>query len=312
MSNPAKPVWPDPGTLPFSLFGASASDPAAGPPLAQSFTQPFAQGLTQGLAGGVDFMKKLWGNVPGNTAVPSFLMPTLDLDELDKRISDLRAAESWLEVNLNLLRATIQGLEVQRHTIAAIRSLGAVAEKPPAAPAASVAPRTPSGLPPGWPVARASDDAPSEEAVASPTTREAQGAAFSDPLRSAMESEPAARSVPEPSAGRTSRTKQTARTAKKSATRAPASALAPAMPESSTAPALAGLAASNWLGYMQDQFAKVAKAALASSEIHRPRELAPEVAKKAANKSPAKLARKAASKAIRKRHATTRKQPAPR
>jgi len=48
--------------------------------------------------------------------------PTTDLDELDKRISDLKAVEQWLNVNLSMLRATIQGLEVQRGTIATIKS----------------------------------------------------------------------------------------------------------------------------------------------------------------------------------------------
>ncbi|MCR2747066.1 PhaM family polyhydroxyalkanoate granule multifunctional regulatory protein [Limnobacter parvus] len=67
---------------------------------------------------GFDFVKKIWGNLP----IPSVMNPTTDLDELDKRISDLKAVEQWLNVNLSMLRATIQGLEVQRGTIATIKS----------------------------------------------------------------------------------------------------------------------------------------------------------------------------------------------
>jgi hypothetical protein len=45
-----------------------------------------------------------------------------DLREMDKRIAELKAVEQWLNLNLNLLRTTIQGLEVQRGTLAAIQS----------------------------------------------------------------------------------------------------------------------------------------------------------------------------------------------
>jgi hypothetical protein len=69
----------------------------------------------------MDFMKNLWGSMP--SAVPGFVVPTVDLGELDKRIEDLRAVESWLALNANMLKATIQGLEVQRNTIAALHAL---------------------------------------------------------------------------------------------------------------------------------------------------------------------------------------------
>jgi hypothetical protein len=69
---------------------------------------------------GFDFVKKIWGSLP----IPSVMNPTTDLAELDKRISDLKAVEQWLNVNLSMLRATIQGLEVQRGTIATIKSFG--------------------------------------------------------------------------------------------------------------------------------------------------------------------------------------------
>ncbi len=66
------------------------------------------------------FIKKLWGglNVPGMVA------PPMSLDELDKKIQYLKTVESWLTVNMNMLRATIQALEVQRATISTLQSLG--------------------------------------------------------------------------------------------------------------------------------------------------------------------------------------------
>ncbi len=57
-------------------------------------------------------------------ALPAMMAPTLDVNELDKRIADLRAVEQWLALNVNILRTTIQGLEVQRNTIAALKGFG--------------------------------------------------------------------------------------------------------------------------------------------------------------------------------------------
>ncbi|MDZ7653514.1 MAG: PhaM family polyhydroxyalkanoate granule multifunctional regulatory protein [Burkholderiaceae bacterium] len=97
---------------------------------------PFVGNMTDGF----DFVRKMWGvtGLPGlptvggitqfahglPQALPSMITPTLDLDELDKRITDLRAVEQWLALNANMLRATIQSLEVQRNTIATLKNLG--------------------------------------------------------------------------------------------------------------------------------------------------------------------------------------------
>jgi hypothetical protein len=74
----------------------------------------------------LDFVKNLWGSmsVPGVT-IPGMVAPTVSIDELDKKIADLKAVESWLNVNLSMLHGTIQALEVQRGTIATLKSMGA-------------------------------------------------------------------------------------------------------------------------------------------------------------------------------------------
>jgi hypothetical protein len=74
----------------------------------------------------LDFVKNLWGsmNVPG-LSIPGMVAPTLSLEELDKKIADLKAVESWLSLNMSMLRGTIQALEVQRGTIATLKSMSA-------------------------------------------------------------------------------------------------------------------------------------------------------------------------------------------
>jgi hypothetical protein len=65
------------------------------------------------------FVKKLWGDMQ----VPGMVTPTVSVDELDKKIKDLKTVESWLNVNMNMLRGTIQAMEVQRATIATLKSM---------------------------------------------------------------------------------------------------------------------------------------------------------------------------------------------
>lgn len=60
-------------------------------------------------------------------AMPSMMMPTLDVRELDKRLADLRSVEQWLQLNVSLLRTTIQALEMQRSGLMAWQSLGKTA-----------------------------------------------------------------------------------------------------------------------------------------------------------------------------------------
>lgn len=79
----------------------------------------------------LDFVKNLWGSmgVPGIGApgmgIPGLTAPTLTAEDLDKKINDLKAVEAWLNVNMSMLRATIQGMEVQRGTLVTLKSLGA-------------------------------------------------------------------------------------------------------------------------------------------------------------------------------------------
>lgn len=88
--------------------------------------QPQAPGIPGigAMADTLDFVKNLWGsmNVPG-VKLPGMTVPTMSVGELDKKIGDLKAVEAWLNVNTSMLRSTIQAMEVQRATIAALKSM---------------------------------------------------------------------------------------------------------------------------------------------------------------------------------------------
>lgn len=69
----------------------------------------------------MEFLKSLWGNT--GMPLPGLVTPTLDTNELEKRITDLKAVEGWLKTNLGMLQMTIQGLEVQRATLSALQAI---------------------------------------------------------------------------------------------------------------------------------------------------------------------------------------------
>ena len=47
----------------------------------------------------------------------------------DKRIKDMRAVEGWLKMNLNMLQMSIQGLEMQRAALAAVKAMSQQAQQ---------------------------------------------------------------------------------------------------------------------------------------------------------------------------------------
>lgn len=87
---------------------------------------------------GMEAVKRAWSAFN----VPTSLVPTLDVEELDKRIADLKAVEQWLNLNVTMLRGTIQGMEIQRGTLAAVKAFGASFSAP--ADSAASAPRKPA------------------------------------------------------------------------------------------------------------------------------------------------------------------------
>ncbi len=79
---------------------------------------------------GFDFLKSLAGGasagtsaVPGMPSLSSWVAPTLSVEEVDKRIQELKTVQYWLEQNGHALKATIQALEVQKMTLSTLRGM---------------------------------------------------------------------------------------------------------------------------------------------------------------------------------------------
>ena len=73
---------------------------------------------------GFDFLKNLTpSGGAGASAAPGWVAPTLDPEELDKRIQELKTVQFWLEQNTKAVGATIQALEVQRMTLNTLKGM---------------------------------------------------------------------------------------------------------------------------------------------------------------------------------------------
>jgi hypothetical protein len=81
------------------------------------------------------------GFVPSLSMMSDMMAPLTNVEELDKRITDMRAVEQWLKLNLNMLQSAIQALEVQRATLATLRAFGAFAQQSMTQPVADAASR---------------------------------------------------------------------------------------------------------------------------------------------------------------------------
>ncbi|WP_424193452.1 PhaM family polyhydroxyalkanoate granule multifunctional regulatory protein [Ampullimonas aquatilis] len=264
------------------------------------------------MADGFEFLKKFWeqatqstsgktGTIPNNLfgggfgqGLSNWAMPTLSVEELDKKISDLKSVEQWLTVNLNLLHSTIQALEVQRATLINIQNF---AEKV------------------GGNVSDFFNHANAASEAVSETVKhmsEAPLSSWADPLgKSTMQAEAATDEIVEPSPPEVTETNEDIEAGVPTEENASA-ASANAAPMKDWATNLAD--ATVWWNQLQDQFQQVAKAALtasASAAVEAKSDPVSDIPaskknhKSSSTKSASKAPKAAASKPVKPQAATT-------
>jgi hypothetical protein len=137
------------------------------PTMSETMSANFAQMPGMGAMNDtLEFVKTMWG---GGMKLPGMAMPSLSVESVDKQIADLKAVESWMTLNMNMLRGTIQALEVQSATLSTLQSMsdsmsamvrpGGMPAMPetifsfpdtPRHPAAPAAPAAPAEPEPAW------------------------------------------------------------------------------------------------------------------------------------------------------------------
>jgi hypothetical protein len=139
---------------------------------------------------GFDFLQDLAKgasqSLPQMPNLSNWVAPTLNLEELEKRIGELKAVHFWLDQNSKALGATIQALEVQKMTLATLKgmnfNMGEVANAlklKPAKPAFS-APAAQATAPAAETVAR---PGPARKAASAAKGESPAGGGVVDPLQ---------------------------------------------------------------------------------------------------------------------------------
>lgn len=125
-------------------------------------SEPSAFGFGQ-FVPGFDFLQSLSKNATaaqpaaatGMPGMASWVAPTLSIEDIDKRIQELKSVLFWLEQNATALKATIQAMEVQKMTLTTLQSMNvnmadlakAFTAKPPTPEPATAAPFTTAPAP---------------------------------------------------------------------------------------------------------------------------------------------------------------------
>jgi hypothetical protein len=102
-------------------MAASAASATAKTVLGKDNFNFLSGALNNAMTDPFEFLKKSWAGI---NSLPKSVTPTFDIEELDKRITDLKAVENWLQLNLSMLQGTIKSMEIQRGTLATLKDLG--------------------------------------------------------------------------------------------------------------------------------------------------------------------------------------------
>jgi len=128
---------------------------------------------------GFDFLQSLMQSAgQAAPAMGQWIAPTLNPEELDKRIGELKTVQFWLEQNARMISVTVQALEVQRMTLSTLQTMNLPMTElrnaltlPTAPSAAAPAPRPPAISPaPPTPEPPGDAEAPSSASAETPAS----------------------------------------------------------------------------------------------------------------------------------------------
>ena len=66
-----------------------------------------------------EFFQKMWN--PMSFPIPGMFQPTMSVEEVEKKIVELRSVENWLKMNLSFVQMTVKTLEMQKSALETIQ-----------------------------------------------------------------------------------------------------------------------------------------------------------------------------------------------
>ena len=73
----------------------------------------------------MEFMQKMWN--PMSFPVPGMFMPTANVEDIEKKIAELKGVENWLTMNIGFIQMTVKTLEMQKAALASLNAAAASA-----------------------------------------------------------------------------------------------------------------------------------------------------------------------------------------
>jgi hypothetical protein len=137
------------------------------------------------LVPGFDFLQNLMqGAGQAAPAMGQWIAPTLNPDELEKRIGELKTVQFWLEQNARMISVTVQALEVQRMTLSTLQTMNLpMADLRKALTLPTAEPAAPTRPPAQAAAAREPTPEPAPTASPTPATNAAAKPAGVDPMQ---------------------------------------------------------------------------------------------------------------------------------
>jgi hypothetical protein len=71
-------------------------------------------------------MQKMWN--PISYPLPGMITPTVNIEEIDKKIGELKSVETWLTMNTGFVQMTIKTLQMQKAALESLRAAGEAAK----------------------------------------------------------------------------------------------------------------------------------------------------------------------------------------
>ena len=69
-----------------------------------------------------EFMQKMWN--PLSFPIPGMITPTANIEEIEKKIGELKAVEAWLTLNVGFVQMTIKTLQMQKSALQTLQEAG--------------------------------------------------------------------------------------------------------------------------------------------------------------------------------------------
>jgi len=79
-----------------------------------------------------EFMQKAWN--PLSFPLPGMVTPTVNIEEIEKKIGELKTVETWLTMNAGFVQMTVKTLEMQKAALESLRSGNETQSTPVAGP----------------------------------------------------------------------------------------------------------------------------------------------------------------------------------